>query len=213
MTAPSSSSAPQLEVSAPRLFTTATVLIHVMTGIAILGLPVLLSVLIVSSLRVGLAWIVLVPLLVLIGTSFFLPFGLGNAQITRLVHSLDPGDMREGFVVQMTVNPRLHSGLRAVLEDADDVGCLVLSDSALQFRGDSIRFCVEYARITRVEASNIGLRGLFVYGPLIEVTVEGLRGVESVRFAERSSWVVPTSRRITREIFRCLRTKVEKQAK
>jgi hypothetical protein len=197
-----------IEIAQPRLFTARAVAAVNAYGV-LLAVPFLISVLVVSVTRFGLLT-ALIPLLAFAATAFFLPFGLGNAHVSRLVQSLNPGAAQggEGFIVQLTLSPRLRSGLRALLEDADDIGYLSFSGKELLFQGDSVKFCVPLDRIALVRPLNIGLRGLFVYGRRIKVVVSGLPQVESVEFAERSSWLLPTSRAITRRLHERLATKV-----
>jgi hypothetical protein len=143
-------------------------------------------------------------------TVYFLPFGLGNTHITRLVKSLSPtaGSGEDGLVVQLTLAPRIRSGLRAILEDADDIGCLSFAGTGLVFEGDSVRLFVPYDHIQRVQPRNIGLRGAFVYGRRIKVVVSGLPQIESLEVAERSSWLLPASRQIARELYKRLAAKI-----
>ena len=103
------------------------------------------------------------------------------------------------------------SGLRGLLEDADDIGCLSFTSSEFVFHGDSVKLSVPFDQIERVRRQNVGLRGLFVYGPRIELAVSGLPNIKSLEFAERSSWLLPTSRRTTRKLFECLSAKAEKK--
>jgi hypothetical protein len=144
----------------------------------------------------------LIPFLVVAATAYFLPFGLGNTYVTRLVQKLNPaaGKSDDGFIVQLTLSPRIRSGLRAILDDADDIGYLSFTGTKLLFQGDSVRLSVPFDRIEQVRPQNIGLRGLFVYGRRIKVRVSGLSNIESFEFAERSSWLLPTSRAITRQL-------------
>jgi len=151
---------------------------------------------------------VLIPLLVVAATAYFLPFGLGNAHVTRLVHSLDPAAAKgeDGFIVQLTLSPRLRTGLRALLEDADDIGYLSFTGTGLLFQGDSVKLTVPFDCILEVRPQNIGLRGLFVYGRRIRLVVSGLPQVGAIEFAERSSWVLPTSRAMTQKLYERLST-------
>jgi hypothetical protein len=136
----------------------------------------------------------------------FLPFGLGNPYVSRLVRSLSPaaGETGENFVVQLSLSPRIRSGLCAVLDDADDIGYLSFDGSGFRFQGDSVKLLVPYDCIKEVRPHNIGMRGLFVYGRRIRVMVTGLPNVSSLEFAERSSWLLPTSRKTTRQLHKYL---------
>jgi hypothetical protein len=205
------SKAATIEVAQPRLFTAGAVAAVNAYG-ALLVAPFLISVLVVSVTKFGLLT-ALIPLLVVAATAYFLPFGLGNTHIIRLVQSLNPAVAKggEGFIVQLTLSPRLRSGLRALLEDADDIGYLTFSENELLFQGDSVKLSVPLDRIELVRPRNIGLRGLFVYGRRIKVVVSGLPQVESVEFAERSSWLLPTSRAITRRLHQRLSTRIPQE--
>jgi hypothetical protein len=190
----------KIEIAQPKAFTLRAVCAVNAYGF-FLAVPVFASILVVSVLKFGLHT-VLIPLLVIAGTAVFLPFGLGNPYVARLVRSLMPGggSGAKGFIVQLTLSPRIRSGLRAMSEDADDIGYLSFSESGLLFEGDSVRLSVPFDCIQEVRSHNIGLRGLFVYGRRIRVVVSGLPNVESFELAERSSWLLPTSRKITREL-------------
>ena len=206
------SDAAKMEITRPRLFTTSAVAVVNAYGI-LLVLPIFSSILVVSVIRLGVLTI-LIPLAALATTAFFLPFGLGNAYITRLVRSLDPSGDRNGerFIVQLTVSPRLRSGLRALLEDADDIGFLTLGASELSFQGDSVKLSVPWKSIQLVRPKNIGWRGLFVYGRRIRIVVSGWPNVESFEVVERSSWLLPASRATTRKLYERLSTSAASKA-
>ena len=196
-----------IEIAKPRLFTAGAVAIVSAYGI-LLATPFLISVLVISVIQFGILT-VLIPLLVVAATAYFLPFGLGNAHVTRLVHALNPAaaEDEDGFIVQLTLSPRLRTGLRALLEDADDIGYLSFTGTGLIFQGDSVKLTIPFDRIQQVRPQNIGLRGLFVYGRRIRLVVSGLPQAEAFEFAERSSCLLPTSRTITRKLYQRLSTK------
>jgi hypothetical protein len=198
---------PTIEIAKPKLFTMGAVVTANAYGI-LLVVPLFISILVVSLITFGLLTI-LIPFLVVAATAYFLPFGLGNTHITRLVRSLNPAASKsgDGFIVQLTLSPRLRTGLRALLEDADDVGYLSFTGTGLLFQGDSVKLTVPFDRIQQVRPENIGLRGLFVYGRRIRLVVSGLPQAEAFEFAERSSCLLPTSRTITRKLYQRLSTK------
>ena len=189
-----------VEITQPRLFTLAAVLTVNAYGL-LLVVPLFASILAVSLIQFGILTLLL-PFLVVAGTAYCLPFGLGNTHITRLVRKFKPGADRahDGFIVQLTLSPRIRSGLRAVLEDADDIGCLTFSERGLVYEGDSVKLVIPYLCIEQVRPQNIGLRGAFVYGRRIKLAVSGLPDIAALELAERSSWLLPASRRITREL-------------
>ena len=202
------STAAKIEVAQPKLFTMGAVVAVTAYGL-LLCAPIFMSMLVVSVMKYGILT-GLIPLLVLVATAYFLPFGLGNTHVTRLVQSLSPaaGKSDDGFIVQLTLSPRIRSGLRAILEDADDIGYLSFSEHDLLYQGDSVKLSVPLDCIQQVQAANIGLRGLFVYGRRVRIVISGLPQVESVEFAERSSWFLPASRAITRKLYSRLSAKV-----
>ena len=189
----------KLEIQHPRLFTGRAVLIVCAFGL-LLVIPVLLSMLVVSSLHFGI-WTALVPLIAISAATFLLPFGFGNTYVAKLARLVKPADWKEAecFTVQITLTPRVRSGLRAVLEDADDVGSLNVGASELLFEGDSVRFSIPYGQLENVRLQTIGLRGLFVY-PCLAITVSGVAGITEIRIAERAGWLLPISRKTTREL-------------
>ena len=198
----------RIQITQPSLFTSSAVVVVNAYGM-LLVLLIFLSIILVSVIKLGILT-VLIPLLALAATAYCLPFGLGNTYITRLVRSRYPsaGQGGDGFIVQLTLSPRLRSGLRALLEDADDVGYLTFTASELCFQGDSVRLTVPWKDIQLVRPQNIGWRGLYVYGRRIKIVVSGWPEVESFEFAERSSWVLPASRAITRRLYERLSTNI-----
>ena len=197
-----------IEIVQPKLFTTRAVAVVSAYGL-LLAAPIFTSMLVVSVIGYGILT-VLIPLLVVAATAYFLPFGLGNTHVTRLVQSLNPaaGKSDDGFIVQLTLSPRIRSGLRAILEDADDIGYLSFTRTELRFQGDSVQLSIPFDQIQQVRPQNIGLRGLFLYGRRIKIVASGLPQVASFAFAERSSWLLPTSRAITRKMYQRLSTSV-----
>jgi hypothetical protein len=165
-------------------------------------LPVLISILVLSLSSFGLQTYIL-PVTAIAFATFFLPCGFGNPFVSRLVRSQHSAAAQssDGFVAQLSLTPRLRTGLRALVEDADDVGWLSFTDSELRFEGDSVQLTVPFERIREVRSHNIGWRGLFLYGPPSSFTVSGLPQVEGFQVAERSSWTLPASRVAARRLF------------
>ena len=200
-------SSTRIERKPPQLLTAGAVVAVCLYGV-LLMVPVLISLLTVSVLQLGvLTW--LIPLTTVALATCFLPFGFGNPFVARLARSLPAASKSapDGFIVQVTLAPRLRSGIRALIEDADDIGWLRFSDTELSFQGDSLNLSIPFAQIRAVKAQTIGVRGLFLY-PSLKVMVSNLPNVESLTFAERSAWLLPTARATTRKIRRLLLEKV-----
>jgi hypothetical protein len=195
-----SSSVENVEVRSPKVFTPGAILVIAACGV-LLVTPVLISLMAVTLIRLSILTF-LIPAGVVAFTAYFLPVGLGNPVVRRLVRSLgaDANGEQDGFIVQMTMSPRIRSGLRAVIEDADDLGYLNFTDSELVFRGDSVRLRIPWKLITEVRPQNIGWRGRYLYGSRMKITVTGIANVEEVTFSERSSLLLPTSKRVTRKL-------------
>ena len=200
-----------LKIGSPKLFDNLAVWVINAYGL-LLVFPFLVSVMAVSVIPFGILTAV-IPLLCVLASAYYLPLAFGNAYVVRLAQALKSptGTSLAGQVVQLTLSPRTRTGLRAALEDADDIGCLHLGESGMVFQGDSIALSVPYAQLKTVQLRNVGLRGLWLYGQRIEITVAGLPNVQSFQFAERSSWLLPESRRVTRELYQQLSLKAEKK--
>ncbi|HSU57581.1 MAG TPA: hypothetical protein VLT36_26300, partial [Candidatus Dormibacteraeota bacterium] len=190
-----------VQVSQPKRFRTGAILaIHAYNVLLIV--PIFLALLAVSLMKLGIIT-VLLPAAAFVITAWFLPLGLGNPYVARVVRSMhsvsqsNPGE----FVVQITVYPRLRSGVRALVEDADDFGLLTCTDSELVFRGDSLQLNIPYEQISQLHPHNVGVRGRFLYGRRIEMAITGVPGAQVIEMAERSSWFLPGSKRIARELF------------
>jgi hypothetical protein len=198
----------RITITPPRTLTLGAVLVISAYGL-VLFIPVLLAMMVVSIVPLGMGTL-LIPLAAIGFATFFLPVGFGNPYVTRLIRSLEHGSVTEpgGFMVQLTLTPRICSGLRALLEDADDVGWLRLTESGLLFQGDSIQLAVPYAEIRDLSTENLGWRGLFVYGSPSRFAVPGLKEATCLKFAERSSWLLPSSRRNAAQLHRGLANRV-----
>ena len=192
----------RMEVREPRLMSSLAVLVASGYGLLLI-MPVVLVLLVVSVLPFG--WITLVlPLAVFGAATTLLPFGAGNSLIRKLARDISlPSTSSPKFLVQLTFVPRLRSGPRALFEDADDIGWLVFVDESMEFYGDSIRLSIPYQSVESARPSSIGLRGLYVY-PALKLRVSSSQSAMSLSIAERSSWLLPGARRITREILRQL---------
>lgn len=207
MQPPFSATAVRVDVGKPRFFTTGAVAVMCLYGLFLM-VPVLVSLAAVSVLQLGvLTW--LIPLLTLAAATFLLPFGFGNPHAAKLARALPRpiGAEHDPFTVQLTLTPRVRSGLRALVEDADDIGWLMLDETALVFAGDSIQLSIPYDKIEEVRSNTIGLRGLFLY-PSVSMNVAGLSGFSSLKVAERSAWSLPAARGISRDLIRRLRLKL-----
>jgi hypothetical protein len=197
------SAAAKFEIRPARQFTSRAVMIVSAFGL-LLVIPVLLSILLVSSLHLGI-WTALIPVIAICAATFLLPFGFGNTYVAKLARLSKPADWHDSdcFVVQISLIPRVRSGFRALMEDADDIGSLKLGSSELLFEGDSIRFSIPYDQLRDLRLQTIGLRGLFAYTSLA-MSVSDLAGITDIRIAERGSCLLPTSRKTTRELLRVL---------
>ena len=201
-----------ITVSEPRLFNGRAVALVNGYGLLICP-PILIAVVAVSFIPLGYLT-ALLPLLAFALTAYLLPFGFGNSYVTSLVERLGvpAGSGKQCFVVQLTLSPRIRKGLRALLEDADDIGYLTIADDQLIFQGDSVQLDLPFARIQRVQPRNAGLRVPFIHGWRIQLEVTGLPGVDSVEFAERSSLVLTRSWRIANQIKQSLATALKTTA-
>jgi hypothetical protein len=199
---------PEMSARTPRLLTPIGVGIICAYGF-LLMLPVLVVVLLVSVQQLG--WQTLFfPLATFGAVTFFLPFGFGNPYVARLARSIPTaeGAALDKIIAQLTFTPRLRAGLRAWIEDADDIGQLSLAESGIVFRGDAVDLFVPYSRLDGLRLESIGWRGLFLY-QRVKFLVSGLPKTTAVSFAERGSSLLPGSRAITRRFYAQLCSKMD----
>ena len=188
---------PQIETSTPRQFAARAIFVLNCHGLlALIPVVVLVPFAVLVSLKTGSfpAFLSIVLLTAFLPV-FFFPLILGNSYVTKLVESISPSKNSKGFVVQMTLSPRKYSGVRALVEDADDIGRLSVTNDQVLYDGDAVKLRLPVSSIKSVESRNIGWRGMWVCSPRIRVTVAGLPGVTQVEFCDRSSLTIPDSRR------------------
>jgi hypothetical protein len=188
-----------LEIHKPRTLTGLALFVFTAYGL-LLFLPAVLSMLVVSAIPFGLVTFAL-PILSLGFAVFLLPFGFGNTHAARLANRFKPGmqDGARAFLVQVTFSPKLRTGLRCLLEDADDIGWVYCRHTELHFLGDSVQFKVPFKQITALRRENAGWRGLFLYSSTC-VEFSGVPGVRKLWFAERSSCLLPASRIVSQKL-------------
>ena len=193
--------AASIEIRSPRHFNGPALVVCSAYGL-LLVLPTLLAILSVSLIGFGL-FTIAIPLFTLAAATFFLPFGFGNPHVSRLANAFRPADPSPGqpFLVQLTGVPRLRSGIRALLEDADDIGWLTCSNEGVAFAGDSLNLWLPSSQIKRVRRENGGMRGLFLYSR-VAVELSDVPDFRWLKFAERSSWSLPRSRALTRGMYK-----------
>ncbi len=207
------SSAPQIEIGQPRLLNAGAVLILWVCGL-VLMLPLLISILVISALPFG-AMTFLVAFAGIAAVVLVVPLGMGNPYVAKLVRSQHPAVEKDqdGFIVQLSLVPRLRSGLRALAEDADDIGWLTFTESAVAYHGDSIKFSIPFSQVREVLRQGSAWGGLFLHGAGSMVVVAGLPGANAFLVAERSSWFLPASRKTSRSLHARLSSMVKAEAR
>ena len=195
----------QIQITAPQRFTPFRQFLCSAYGLLLFLPTIIVAIVAVSLMQLGVLTLVL-PFIVLLIATFFLPFGFGNAYVARLAESLKPTNT-EAMLVQMAFVPRLHYGFLGVMEDADDIGWLSCSDQGLRFHGDSVKLSIPLRQVRAVRRRAGGFRGLFLYWRTA-VTVEGLEEFTELWFAERSSLVLPTSWKINKRLYESVASKI-----
>lgn len=205
----------QIEVREPQLFShTAVAILNCFAMLLIV--PLLLAfgavVLLVKIQPPSIVMTVLVLHLALAITIYFLPFWLGNPYVTYLVRLFEraPPTKRRRFIVQVTFDPRLRTGLRGLAEDADDIGVLTFDDADLVFEGDSITIRLPLNQVSGLKLKNIGWRGLWLASERVTISIVNVPGVNSLEICERFSWTIRKSRRITQELYQLLEFQMQR---
>lgn len=207
------SSAPaSIEIGEPRRFGLWSVAVIYAYGF-LLAVPVLICVAGMTLIPAN-AWSLALPFVGLAFSALILPVGQGNFYITRLVQSWAGPANRSAhrYVVQLTLSPRVHGGLRGMLETADDVGLLTVGTERLEFHGDCIRLTAGYDQVEWIRPESIGWRGLFVYGQPVAFRLSTPRAEYRCQVAERSSWWLPGSHSVMRSMRKALRERLDAAA-
>ena len=208
MTLPGSTS---LQVGQPRYFGFPAVLLANLFAVAVGGvgllplavLPLAFTLNLPPLLFAVLAFFDLVTVLAVMLMLF--PVMLANPFVILLLRLSrqrppDPGE----FVCQVMITPRLQRGLRAVLEDAEDVGYLRVGPDELVFTGDHVQLALPRARIAAVRDTNAGWRGLWLCGRRISVVTGAFPGYTALEFLERQSWHVLGAQLVSRKLLAVL---------
>jgi len=146
-------------------------------------------------------------------TLFFFPIlAGGNPYIVHLVRKIpqQPPWNEKSFVVQMALSPRLHTGIRGFLEDADDIGFLTFTTDTIIFYGDQTTLRLPKDSLTEVSTRNVGWRGLWICGYYTRLRSNLLSDHEFVEFADRSTWTVISAFRRSEELFKELQPDLNK---
>ena len=186
--------------STPKIFTTSALFgVHLYN--LFLVVPLILALMAISLFKLSL-FTLLLPLATLAATAYVLPFGIGNALIRRLAARIDSQAACDpnAFIVQIRLHPRLQTGLRALIEDADDIGILSVEADGIRFTGDSLHISLPFTGISEIHPHNVGIRGRFLYGQTTKISTNALEGFTAMEFSERSSLVLPESRRISKAL-------------
>jgi hypothetical protein len=192
----------QMVVDAPRQLTLSAVLILYLLGM-LSFLLIFAGIIVACLLKFEAIPLLLVAVALAV---LFPPLCFENLYVRRLVGRLATNDAKptDGFIVQLTVSPRLRQGLRSNLDDADDIGYLSLTPNELLYKGDSVRLSIPISNIKKIQSQNIGWRGLYLYGRRTTIIPTGLENVDSLEFTDRSSCILPASRRNSTRLYQRL---------
>ncbi len=206
---------PQIDICAPRWFRFGQILVMnayeliLLAAVIPIGAAPLIATWFIDD-EVLLLLILLAALFVMCvmvaASLYFIPFLLANGYASKLVRRhVSTADMSvDRYTCQIALTPRIHSGLRGFLEDADDIGVLTIGATHVRFEGDSVRFSIPFTHVV-VEAENIGIRAAWISGQKIRLRVRDFGPYESVVVIERGSLTTPTARRTSAAILNVLR--------
>lgn len=197
----------KFEVKAPDRFNMTTVII--INLLAMLPLCILYPLLLIVGLNVPSGfwgvpfgvWFVLLCGMCLLYLWFFPGLGGINYYTRRFVSQMFEGSGETGYICQVTMQPRLYRGIRAFLEDADDIGLVTLNDGVLKFRGDHSDIAITLSTDVTAELRTIGWRGLWYSGARIRLTFPGREPFHEIEFLERQCWSVKASKRLAQELY------------
>jgi hypothetical protein len=132
---------------------------------------------------------------------YFFPLLLNVNYYIKFIAGRIVSQAPEGaHVCQISMTPKICCGLRAVLEDADDIGYLSISDNSVVFKGDTIDFSIPKAEISDIRSCSIGWRGYWIAGRRIKLAVSGHEKFKEIEISERHSCTIPGSRSLSDQI-------------
>lgn len=159
-------------------------------------------------------WIVFISLCCLVlGLTmfFFMPaIMFANYYIKALVSHLRPIDGETSYICQVSTLPRSCTGIRAFLEDADDVGFLSIHAGSIEFRGDHSDLTIALSNNVVVELHNVGWRGFWCAGRRVRILLLEHEEIQEIDIAERQSWTIIQSRRLALQIFEAIKSNIRK---
>lgn len=102
-----------------------------------------------------------------------------------------------GFFGQITLNPRLFTGVMGAIEDADDFGYLRFEGGWVIFEGASVRLRVHYSDLAAAQTEAIGMRALLAGKALRFDLRAPAGGYGWFRFHAREGWTIIGQRRMS----------------
>ena len=208
-----------ITVGDPRLFRLTQILVVNAIGIVVglpcgvalgVGIGALVGGIIIAS--VALMAVGAVALVAFGASLFFLPLLWANPYICHLIRKgVVPAaeDASSTFPVQLALHPRLHTGVRGWIEDADDIGYLTVSPAGIGFKGDHVTLRLPCQSIVDVRTRSIGFRGLWFCGRRIELASALLGDREYVEFGDRAATTALGCVRNTKSILQAIRSVME----
>ena len=152
--------------------------------------------------------------LIVFGVSlFFIPLLWANPYICYLVRKGTVPSAEEAstvFLVQLALHPRLHTGIRGWLEDADDIGYMTVSSTGITFTGDHVTLRLPSESIVGVRTRNIGWRGFWICRYRIYLTSSLLGDLDCVEFGDRAAFTTLGCARNTKSILQRIRSVTER---
>ncbi len=153
-------------------------------------------------------WLILIPVgcLILNLTMFYFAPSLffANYYIKWLVSKLRPADSETGYICQLATLPRSCTGIRAFLDDADDVGILQVRDDRVEFKGHQTSLTVIHSSAISVELLNIGWRGFWFAGRRIRILLHGHEELQAIEIVERQTRTVTEARELALRLFQAI---------
>jgi len=155
--------------------------------------------------RNNVSWFVFAYLFILLMFLLMIYYSPGllmvNYYIKLLVSKTKNNYQTTGYICQMATLPRIHSGFRGFLEDADDIGVLSIQTDRIEFKGDHSDIVIPLSDKVSIKLRNIGWRGLWFIGRKVRVQFQESEKTFAVDIAERQCWTLFKSRGLAKEMY------------
>ncbi len=215
-----------IEIGKPKLFTSGrkdnaflVISLLVVIPILIVYLPFLIAVendyvmsWFLSSVGLDGFWgaVGIVTLLVVSLCALYYPLLQGSLFYRRTIERGNPCFHHSGrFLTQVTFTPRIQKGLEAIVDDADDIGCLLIETDRLHFYGDFTTLQIPFGAIGSLSFKTAKARHFWLGARRIALSLKGDKDPRGVEFVCTEGFTLPGLRKANARLITTLHRQID----